>query len=271
MTFGDVLGPIDKNAHREEPQSPEDSSDLNALLMHLDQHGCDAVELLFGETTEAGRSAQHKEDAHVIELVEQGDRRAEQNEQNHELRECAADRLKQLGEQKNHGDVHELANKCAHDAEAKERCVGDDVQCGRGGIALNEQCVGHVEDAEHAERDEREVEKAGDARRGHGMALAERGADGGHVVAPGSGELFLAYPYLLAMRIFSSDCRKAFILHAFMHGRRTHKGGRLRFSIDRQILCFGRRTANDDDPSCRRGDEILNCAACKRNSMSSSK
>jgi hypothetical protein len=177
---GEKTRAVDEQAEGEEPESPEDFDDVEALAMQGEEEHGEGVAVGLVEDGEEVGTVDEDESGDGVEVVEksEGDRDGEQSE--HERGLAAADVFEEVVEGEGDPEEEDFAENVAGETDAEEGFVGGYVGRGCGCVAADDELVGDVDEGKEAwDRDE-EIEQAYESSgvfRGLHRVL-RRGADG---------------------------------------------------------------------------------------------
>src|SRR6185295_18314343 len=154
----------DQHAEREQPESPEDRGDRDALAVRAQEQVGQGVQLGSLENSEELGAAPQHERGDVVERVDEHDWHGDQGTQDdHQSGLALVHGSEQPIEGQDQEDGNDLMGQIAHDAQAEERPGSPEV-VGRGPrVVVHDQLSGHVQEADRTDEGEQEVQPSGDS------------------------------------------------------------------------------------------------------------
>jgi len=150
----------DQRAERKEPESPENIGKGHAVTVQAEEEEGEGFAMSLVEGGQEICAAEERQGGGFVEYVHEGDGDGEQDQGDHQRGSRLVDLVQQAIQGADHEDEEDGASEFADQAGAEEKFVGQDFLGGGGGVAVDDQFAGDVEQREPGEDGGEQVEGA---------------------------------------------------------------------------------------------------------------
>src|SRR4029077_5388594 len=131
--------------------------------MQSDEQHAQGIQLRFVEYRKELAAVEQNARAEIIQFIYESNGGGDENESKHQPRPRLVYVTQQPIERYGEADEKNLAEKPGHDSETEKGIVRQNVRSGRGGVSMNNELAGNVEETKWPRDYHRQIHGAGDA------------------------------------------------------------------------------------------------------------